>query len=186
MNWKKTRTGPDRNQWQPDCRLQFIQPEKFTSCSSPKSGKWVNCHRAGWDWSQPVFPQSFHANMQDSSFTPTTLNDTIAITNDEDYDQHSNTRAGDSEVGLASTTTTVPTPTQAWLLTNYCDHRPRSFQVINDADRNDTSTSDTNNSGPNESYNGHNDLDDMATTTSQQLWTGINKNNRANTNDYDR
>ncbi|KAH8988642.1 hypothetical protein EDB83DRAFT_2535356 [Lactarius deliciosus] len=115
-----------------------------------------------------------------------TLNNTIAITNDNDYDQHSNTRAGNSEVGPASTTTTTPTPTQAQLLTNYCDHRPRSFQVINDADCNDASTSDTDNSRPDESYNGHNDLDDMATTVSQQLWTSINKNNHANTNDYDR
>ncbi|KAH9043474.1 hypothetical protein EDB83DRAFT_2639599 [Lactarius deliciosus] len=129
--------------------------------------------------------------MATGPFTPTTPNDTIAITNDNDNDQHSNTRAGDSEVGPASTTTTAPTPTQAQLLTNYYDHRPRSLQVINDADCNDAGTSDTDNSGHNKSYNGHNDLDDTTTKTtttaaSHQLWTGINKSNRANTNDYDR
>ncbi|KAH9035983.1 hypothetical protein EDB83DRAFT_2524835 [Lactarius deliciosus] len=111
--------------------------------------------------------------------------------NDDDDDQHSNTRAGDSEVRPASTTTTAPTPTQARLLTNYYNHQPQSLQVINDADCNDAGTSDTDNSGHNKSYNGHNDLDDTTTKTtttavSHQLWTGINKSNRANTNDYDR
>ncbi|KAH8980314.1 hypothetical protein EDB83DRAFT_2326963 [Lactarius deliciosus] len=41
-------------------------------------------------------------------------------------------------------------------------------------------------SGHDDNYNGRNDLDDTTTTSGQKLWTGINENNRANTNDYDR
>ncbi|KAH9040943.1 hypothetical protein EDB85DRAFT_1886613 [Lactarius pseudohatsudake] len=38
MNRKKTGTGPDRNRWQPDLRLRFIRPQKFTGCGSSKFG----------------------------------------------------------------------------------------------------------------------------------------------------
>ncbi|KAH9032694.1 hypothetical protein EDB85DRAFT_2289686 [Lactarius pseudohatsudake] len=38
MNQKKTGTGPDRNRWQPDLRLRFIRPQKFTGCGSSKFG----------------------------------------------------------------------------------------------------------------------------------------------------
>ncbi|KAH9009651.1 hypothetical protein EDB85DRAFT_1902858 [Lactarius pseudohatsudake] len=70
MNRKKTRTGPDCNQWQPDRRLWFIRFENLTGCGSSKSGIWVNCHRAGWDRSQPVFTTT---TTPVSTRTPTSL-----------------------------------------------------------------------------------------------------------------
>ncbi|KAH9016310.1 hypothetical protein EDB85DRAFT_1898184 [Lactarius pseudohatsudake] len=70
MNRKKTGTGPDCNRWQPDHRLRFIRFENLTGCGSSKSGIWVNCHRAGWDWSQPVFTAT---TTPVSTMTPTSL-----------------------------------------------------------------------------------------------------------------
>ncbi|KAH9022870.1 hypothetical protein EDB85DRAFT_2185207 [Lactarius pseudohatsudake] len=180
----------------PDMNFQSHEPEKNqdrTGLQPMATGPSVAVHPFIQIWQVREPPQGRLGPVSTGLYTNTTPTRKTQVL-------HQRHRPSPSPM-TTTTTTSIPTPgpatrtginddkradTNSGPALNYDDHQPRPFQVQRRRlQRHRHQRRRQLDSGHDKIYDGRNDLDNT-TTTASQLWTGINENNRANTNDYDR
>ncbi|KAH9011157.1 hypothetical protein EDB85DRAFT_1901280 [Lactarius pseudohatsudake] len=173
MNRKKTGTGPDCNRWQPDRRLRFIRSEDFTGCvDEPPQGRLGPVSTGLYTNTTPTRKtQDLHQRHRQHHRHPTTTTSLqhpgwrLGSRTDINDDNRADTNSGPATTTInhdhlkSSTTPTATTPTP---------------------------TTPTTRQWPRQDLRRPRRLRRHDHHREPATWTGINENNPANTNDYDR